>query len=284
MKVGIQLYSVRDHMAQDPVDTIRKVVKTGYRYLEVANHHADKDTGVGFGVPAAEIKKLLTDLDAQVFSAHVYPLTEETIQPVLDYHREIGTKYIVVPIAFFSTRDDVLKLAEHLNKIGERCREAGMELLFHNHFHEFQILEGDEAYSLLMARTDPELVKIELDTYWAMRGGMDPVAVMKQYGRRVRLIHQKDYPKGKDDQINVLKGLEHTQITRDVFVGVIAPDTFTEIGTGIMDIQSIINVGNTVCHSDTIVLEQDRTAHDELESIAISMEHFRKFKGLDWGK
>lgn len=284
MKVGIQLYSVRNHMAKDPVDTIRKVAEAGYRYIEVANHSADTDAGVGFGITAAETKKLLAETNAQVFSAHIFPLNPDDMTKILEFHQAIGTKYIVQPMDFYRNRDEVMHKADTLNKVGERCKAYGMQLLYHNHFHEFQHFGDDTIYELLMNHTDPELVKIELDTYWTLRGQQNPVELLKKYGKRVRLVHQKDFTKGFEGQLDLLKSVEAKgdYVDMERFNLEIDTKTFTEIGTGIIDVQAIIDTANEVCGSEYIVLEQDFSQHDELESIKISMDSFRKFNGVEW--
>jgi sugar phosphate isomerase/epimerase len=284
MKVGIQLYSVRNHMAKEPVATVKKVAQEGYRYLETANHNADKDHGVGFGVGAKEMKEILAEAGATVVSAHIFPLSGDVLKPVLEYYAQLKTPYIVMPMDFYFSRDETLRHAEELNRIGKTCAEAGMTLLYHNHFHEFQIFDGSTVIDLLLEHTDPKLVKIELDTYWAMRGGQDPAALLKKWGERVRLIHQKDYPAEYRDQINLVDKVnrEKPKVDMEYFVSQVSENTFTEIGTGIMEIQSIIDAGNEFCKADYIILEQDHTAHDEFESIRISMESFKKFKGIEW--
>jgi sugar phosphate isomerase/epimerase len=284
MKVGIQLFSVRAHMAQDPIATIKAVVKEGYRHLEVANHAADKDPGVGFGVSAKEIKQVLDGEGAQVFSAHIFPMDTNALKPVLEYHSQIGTKYVAMPMDFYLNRDDTLRKAEALNIAGASCAEAGMTLLYHNHFHEFQLFNGTSVYDLLLQHTDPGLVKVELDTYWALRGGYDPIAFLKKYGERVRLIHQKDYPAQYKDELNLIDKVNRggLKVDMEYFRSVVSAKTFTEIGTGIMDIQGIIDVGNGSCKSDYIVLEQDHSLHDEIESIRISMKSFKRFSGIEW--
>ncbi len=284
MKVGIQLYSVRNHMAQDPIATIRDVAAAGYRYIEPANHNADKDAGVGFGITAKQTKDLLQEVNAQIFSAHIFPLDPPNMDPILEFHQEIGTKYFVQPMDFYRDKDETLRKADMLNKVGERCHEYGMQLLYHNHFHEFQHFGDETAYEILMNNTDPALVGIELDTYWVSRAGLDPVAVLKEYGKRVRLVHQKDFTKGYEATQNLLPQFDetHTYIDMEAFNSVVKPETFTEIGCGILNIQDIIDTANEVCGSEYIVLEQDYSTHDELESIRISMDSFKRFKGTEW--
>jgi sugar phosphate isomerase/epimerase len=284
MKVGIQLYSVRNHMAQNPVAAVKTVVQEGYRYLETANHAADKDPGVGFGVSAKEMKEILDGEGAQVVSAHIFPMTDNILGPVLEYYRQLGTKYLVVPMGFYPNRDAALRMAEDLNRIGKTCAEAEMSLLYHNHFQEFQIFDGSTVFDMILGHTDSNLVKLELDTYWAMRGGQDPAALLRKWGERVRLIHQKDYPAEYKDRINLIDKVnrEHLTVDMSYFMGLDIEKTFTEIGTGMMDIQGIIDVGNGYCKADYIVLEQDRSSHDEFESIRISMENFKRFTGIEW--
>lgn len=284
MKVGIQLYSVRNHMAQNPIRTIRHVAEAGYRYIEVANHQADKDSGVGFGVGAKEIKKALEGTGAQIVSAHIFPLTLKTIKPVLDYFAELGASYLVAPMDFFKDKAEVLAKSETYNEMAKLCAGAGLRFLYHNHFHEFQIFEGTTAFQLIMEHTDPALVGVELDTYWAARGGQDPAALLAKHGERMRLIHQKDFPAAEQAKLNLIDVVNKDAITVDMayFNSVVAPETFTEIGLGILPIQEIIDTGNRICKADYIILEQDFSRHDEYDSIRISMESFKKFTGIEW--
>jgi sugar phosphate isomerase/epimerase len=284
MKVGIQLYSVKNHMREDPIGTIQLVAKAGYRYLEIANHNAAEDHGVGFGVSAQEIKKVLDDTGARIVSGHIFPNSVEIMKPVLEYFNTLGTAYLAVPMGFFKSKDDTLRQAGGFNEVGRLCAQAGITLLYHNHFHEFQLFDGETVFELIMKNTDPALVKAELDTYWAVRGGQDAVKLLEKYGGRIRLIHQKDFPAEFKGEINLIDPVNKGGLTVDMnyFMGIVKPETFTEIGTGILPIQEIINAGNAVCKSDYIILEQDASKHDELESIRISMENFKKFSGIEW--
>jgi sugar phosphate isomerase/epimerase len=275
-------------MEKDPIGTIRYVAEAGYRYIEVANHNADKDSGVGFGAGAKEIKKILEDTGARIISAHISPFNTEIIKPVLEYFAELESAYIVVPMDFFRDKADVFARCEVYNKLAGLCTRAGMKFLYHNHFHEFQIFDdkttGKTTFDLIMENTDPALVGVELDTYWAARGGQDPVRLLAKYGERVRLIHQKDFPATWRDKINLIDPVNTNSITVDMryFMGVVSPEAFTEIGAGILPIQEIINTGNQDCKTDYIVLEQDFSQHDEYESIGISMENLKTFTGIEW--
>jgi sugar phosphate isomerase/epimerase len=284
MKAAIQLYSVRQNMSKDPLSTVRKVVETGYRYLEAANHASDQDPGVGFAAPASKMKEILEDLGAKVIGAHVMPLTPQGLPSVLEYHHQIGTKYIVCPIAFYRNLDEVKAAAEPLNRMGEMCSAAGMRMLYHNHYHEFQHFGDQTVFDTLAEYLEPELVNFEIDTYWTMRAGQDPTALLKRLGRRVCLIHQKDFTKGYESEINLLASAEESgdYIDFERFGRDMREVTFAEIGAGIMDIQSIIQTGNEVCEAEYIVLEQDYSQLGEFESIKISRDNLKKYSGVQW--
>ena len=283
MKVGIQLFSVFSYMQKDPLAAIRQVANMGYRYLEGVNHTADKDYGAGFGLKAEDLQAVLNDTGSKMVSCHLMPIALENIDAMIDYQKKIGAKYIVDPAAFFTTRDEVLQKAELCNKIGEKCKAAGLQFLYHNHFHEFHHLGDDTIMELLMNNTDPELVGLELDTYWVMRGGVDPIDLMKQYGTRIKLIHQKDYPKGHDDQINFLATLEKANAPLNMNSFMEYNDQlFTEIGSGIMPVQKLIDAANEHCHSEYILLEQDYTTMDAMDSVKKSMDQFKSFTGIEW--
>ena len=282
MKVGIQLYSVRDEMAKDPINAIRTVAGLGYKNLEFASSKADTDPGVGFGVDADTMNALLAETGAKLISGHVRPINEDTIDALIEYHKKVGTKYIGQSSDFYKSYEHLLERCEYYNWVGKKLAENGMQFLVHNHYHEFQKINGREVLYHIMDNTDPNYVSFELDTFWAMRGGMDPIEVMKTLGSRLKLVHQKDFSKTSTTPINLwtIKDPE-VLISQETFGGAAQPTDFCEIGTGIMDIQSIIDAANEL-GAEYIVLEQDVTQLTQLESVEISMNAFKKFEGLDW--
>lgn len=306
MKVGIQLYSVRKNMQQDPASTIRKVVEMGYKYLETANHYVDQDPVIGYGLTAAEVNEVLNSCQGQIVSGHISPLDpgdRSATEKILEQQQALGLQYLATNPHDFSSRESVLQIADFLNKLGEMCKQYGIQLLYHNHFAEFRKFGQQSAYEILMQETDPQLLKIQLDTYWAMRGGEDPIALLKQYKSRVKVIHQKDYPKGKDESLNMLVAYEKNlqEVSRlakqddthwtarqkdekalEILLAHLDTSTFVEIGTGIMDIQQIISTAQEHCGCEYIILEQDFTQMDEFDSIQLSMDHFKKYDHIEW--
>ena len=284
LKVGIQLYSVRNSLKQDPGGTLEALAEAGYRYLEAANHNAAEDPGVGFGLSAKEMKARLDDLGLSIIGSHIFPWKPESLDPVLDYHQEIGNTRIGCAMEFFpyNDLDHLRRLCDAFNRAGELCKERGMQFYYHNHYHEFQKFGGKTVYELLAEYTEADLVFLELDTYWAARAGVNPIDIIEKYQDRLILLHQKDFPEGASDPLNLFDGIVDPErnIDFEVFAGARNPKSFTEIGTGVLPIQDYIDAANKAPQVEYIILEQDHTRLDELESVRVSMEAFKRFSGI----
>lgn len=283
LKVGIQLYSVRTEMEKDPIEAIRQVASIGYKNLEVANARADADPGVGFDVPADKLREILSGFGAHVVNGHIRPLDDTTAPAILAYHESIGSKYIGQSADFFTGYDQLMERCEYYNHMGALCAGHGMKFVYHNHYHEFQTIGGKRVLDLILENTDPETVCFEIDTFWVMRGGEDPVEVMKTVGSRLKFVHQKDFSKTSKTPVNLFESLRSKTelITRDTFGGAAQPEDFCEVGTGTMEIQNIIDTANDL-GAEYIILEQDHTRLNPMESIQISMDSFRKYSGILW--
>ena len=283
LKVGIQLYSIKNAMAKDPIAAIGEVARIGYKYIETANHRTDQDCGCGFGVEAEHLKEQLAPYGSQVISGHIFPMNMDTIDAIIAYYSVLGAKYLVNPMNVFKDRDEVLRACDNYNLVGKRIAQAGMRFCYHNHFHEFQRFGNQNVMELIMANTDPAYVSIQLDTYWALRGGCDPVSFIQAHADRVCVLHQKDLAQDYDQPLNHLEKCADRYITHEVFRDTVGDrHAIVEIGTGCMDIQQIIDAANATGKIEYIILEQDQTQLDEMESIRLSMACFRKFSGIDW--
>lgn len=280
-KIGLQLYSVREVLKADPYGTLAKVAEAGFKYIEAANHNAATDDGVGFGVPAVQMKKSMEALGLSIVGCHINPLNLDRLPAILDYHQTLGNKQIGCDIEFYPYHDleYVLRRCELFNKVGEMCKAYGMRYYYHNHYQEFQKIGDQTIYDIIMANTDPSLVFIEMDTYWMTRGGQDPLQMMEKYKDRLVLLHQKDFPRNAPQPIVMFDGVVdlNQEITDAVFTETKDPLCFTEIGTGILPIQDILDAAETAPHLEYILLEQDHTQLEEIESIQTSMQAFRKF-------
>lgn len=270
-------------MKENPLATIGKVAEAGYKYLEVANHKALEDDGVGFGVSPEELNTLMEKSGSKIVSAHIFPFNDENYKRVVEYNQKIGNHVLVYPMETFKDYDDVMQKVEMYEKMGKIAAEEGMTFLYHNHYQEFQKFNGKTVMDHIVDNTDPDHVNLELDTFWTLRGGYDPVEAMEHFGTRIKMLHQKDFSKDTATPVNMFDVVgENTYITREVFNQFKCNDDFTEIGYGRMDIQNIIDKALELGSIDYIVLEQDATKLDELESIKRSMEGFHKFRGIIW--
>ncbi|KIL42498.1 hypothetical protein SD70_00995 [Gordoniibacillus kamchatkensis] len=286
LKVGIQLYSVRQAMKADPYGALAKIAEAGYKFVEAANHNADTDDGFGFGVPANKMKEVLDNLGISIVGSHINPLKLDRLPAILDYHQALGNKQIGCDIEFYpyNDLDYVLRRCDLFNKVGEMCKERGMRYYYHNHYQEFQKIGNKTIYEIIMENTDPSLVFIELDTYWIIRGGQNPLHLIEKYRERLVLLHQKDFPQHAPQPIVMYDGVvdPNRDITDSIFTMTKNPLCFTEIGTGILPIQSIIDAAGAAPNLEYILLEQDHSQLDEIESIKTSMNAFHKFSNIEF--
>jgi sugar phosphate isomerase/epimerase len=235
--IAVQPYTVREALGRDYVGTLEKIAAIGYRGIELGPPPAGLMT-------AQEQKSLLDRLGLQVIGTHAsFDNLDVDFEPLFDYLDLTGGRYVTVSMKFES-RDDVLRKAERMSRIGERCRARGATFLYHNHDWEFQRYGGDYALDLILAETDPSLVKLELDTYWVRKGGEDPVAYLGKLADRCPLLHIKDMEAGEEQ-------------------------FFAEIGEGILDFPAIAEAAERI-GTEWLVVEQDLCRRDPLESLAIS--------------
>jgi sugar phosphate isomerase/epimerase len=276
--IGLQLFSVREHLDADPWGTLAAVADAGFTRFEAANHRAREDPGVGFGVGASELRARLSDLGLSIVGCHINPLDVDILPPVLDYQAELGNPRIGCDIEFYRVgdRDDVLRRAERMNQVGEMARARGMQFCYHNHFQEFQRIGDQLVYEILLENTDPELVTLEMDTYWMQRGGQDPVAWIRRCADRVALLHQKDFPADAPQPLNLFDGVVGAEenIDMELFEQRQDPRCFTEIGHGVLPIQEIVDAAAQAARLEAILLEQDHSQLDEIDSIRASRRAF----------
>ncbi|MCX6216188.1 sugar phosphate isomerase/epimerase [Spirosoma sp.] len=259
-KVGLQLYTLRDLMAKDPEGTLRKVAQLGYKEVEPFGY----SDGKFFGKTPKEFAALIKELGMTAPSGHyttgkTMPKMKGTLtndwKRAVDDAAAIGQKYMVCAYLFPEERtklDDYKAFTDLFNKSAEVVKAAGMQFCYHNHDFEFMALSGKIPYDVLTSGTDKNLVKLELDLYWATRAGQDPVALFKKHPGRFPLWHVKD--------------MEKT-----------AEKAFAPVGTGSIDFQRIFDAKKTAGMTHYFV-EQDVCKLPPLESIAISIKNIDKLK------
>jgi len=187
--LGVQLYTVRDEMKRDVAATLARVARIGYKEVEFAGY---------FDHSPADIRALLVANGLTAPSSHI-PLAMLSSDPagVAAAAKVIGHEYVVVPWLDPSARGDWHGLAKQLNEIGGEMSRAGLQLAYHNHDFEFaRMADGVLPYDILTGETDPSLVKLEMDLYWATKAGQDPLTWFAKYPGRFPLVHVKDATAG----------------------------------------------------------------------------------------
>lgn len=188
VKIGYQLYSAREDVKKDMAGVLRQLKALGYDGVEFAGF---------FGKPAEEIRSLLDEAGLEAVSSHV-PLAdiEKDMFGVIAYHQAIGCKYIAVPYLDNEHRPGAPAFAGVIRLIarfGALCREAGIQLLYHNHDFEFVQVSGQYGLDFLYDAVDERLLKTEVDVCWAKYAGVDPAAYLRKYAGRAPIVHMKDY-------------------------------------------------------------------------------------------
>ena len=184
--IGLQLYTVRGHMENDFEGTIRRVASLGYTEVEFAGYF-DRDP--------ADIRALLNEVGLVAPAAHVpIEVLRDDLAGVLESASALGHGYIVCPWLAPEERslEHYRQHAALFNEVGAAAREAGVQFAYHNHEFEFEDTDGVIPYDLLLAETDPDLVKMELDLYWIRVGGKDTLAYFALHPGRFPLCHVKD--------------------------------------------------------------------------------------------
>lgn len=194
--IGLQLYSLRDTITKDPKGVLQKVASFGYKELETFGY----GDGKIFGMPFAEFGSFVKDLGMKVVSGH-YGLDivkGDAWEKAVTDAKAIGQEYLVVPWLQESERksiDDYKRVCETLNKASEVVKKNGLKFGYHNHAFEFQQLEGQVPFDVMLAELDPKKVGMEMDIYWVVNAGYDPIKYFEKYPGRFDQWHVKDMDK-----------------------------------------------------------------------------------------
>src|ERR1700744_6228711 len=253
--VGLQLYTIREQIAKDVPGVLAKVAQAGYTNVE-PNGYTRKDKF--WGMDAKAFKAML-DANNLITTSGLYGIDIggekdlDDLKHFADVANILGEKYVVIPWIFEEyrkTADDYKILADKMNKAGEVTKAMGVHLGYHNHNFEFIDMGGGQnGYELLLNNTDPALVKMEMDVYWIVRGGADPVELFKQHPGRFSLLHVKDMDK------------TNRELT-------------TEVGSGTIDFKNIFAHAK-LAGVDYAFVEQESFAMNWNQSIKISADYLK---------
>jgi sugar phosphate isomerase/epimerase len=249
MNVGIQLYTLRDAMNEDPISTLKKVSEIGYNQIELAGY----ESGKFYGMDPKEFKALADSLGLKTLSTHIPLVALRTeLEMVLNACDLAEIEYIVLPWLNTNERESIdqyLTLIDDMNAIGEKCAKAGFKFVYHNHDFEFLTIDGQVPMELILTKTNPDFVNLELDLFWATKAGFDPVELFQKYPGRFPLWHVKD--------------MDATEERK-----------FTEVGNGVIDFKRIFDAKET-SGMKYFFVEQDVSVNP-LKSIEISYPNVQK--------
>lgn len=240
--IALQPYTIREELTKDFLGSFTKVAEIGYSAVEVGMPPA--------GITVAEMKAHFEQIKLNVISCHssLAQLTDD-LDTAINFMQQLGGSYIVLSHRF-DTKQEVLDTAKRFNEIGKKCKDRGIQFLYHNHDWEFVRFDGEYALDLLLRETDPEYVKLELDVYWVKKGGADPTSYLRKLHDRCPLLHVKDMEPGEEQ-------------------------FFAEVGEGILDFDAILQAAAEV-GTEWLIVEQDLCRTPVFECIATSYRNLVK--------
>jgi len=247
---GLQLYTLRDLLPDDPKGILKQVSEMGYQQLE----GYEGNMGMFWGMGHTDFKAYMDDLGMNFVASHCN--INENFEEKAAQAAEIGMQYLICPwIGPQETLDDWKKVCDQFNACGEICQQNGIRFAYHNHAYSFVELEGVMPQDYMMENTDPELVDYELDIYWVITGQADPIAYFEKYPNRFRLCHVKDRMKNAEPDER---------------------EASCDLGTGSIDYPHILKVAADN-GMEYYILEQERYDNSTpLESAKVGAEYLRK--------
>ncbi|GAB5560741.1 MAG: sugar phosphate isomerase/epimerase [Synoicihabitans sp.] len=236
-RVSLQLWSLRDDVAQDFASTVKAVGDIGFAGVETA----------GFGnLEAAEAAAAIKDNGLVVSGMHVgIQRLRGEFNAVIDEALLCETRDIICPfwpVDHFRSAEACRTIARELDEIGAKLKGMGFRFHYHNHAHEIALHDGRPAIDWMLDNSHPANVSFEADVYWVNVGGLDPAQVIREQGRRIQLLHIKDE---------------------------------AEIGSGPVDFESVFQAADSIGAVEWYVIEVEKYNHPPLESVRQSFDKMR---------
>ncbi len=186
--VGVQLYMLRQAMRADPERTLARIAELGYTEIEWWGN---------WGRTPQQLRATLDASGLRAPAAHIDPrdLQPDRLDALLDAAAAMGHATVIVAWMAPAQRDSAeawQRTAALLSHAGHEAAKRGMRTGYHNHDFEFQRFGGRVGLEILMTETDPAVVDIELDCFWAFKAGHDPIALLERHRDRITMLHLKD--------------------------------------------------------------------------------------------
>src|SRR5664279_505889 len=246
--VGIEMYSVRDALKNDPQGTVRAIAGMGYQGLEFYAPYFEWTPA-----QAKEMKKLLDDLGIRCFSTHNDEsyLNKENIHRAAELNLILGSKYVVMASSEPKPGLDGWKaVAEELNTAANKLESSGLNAGYHNHQLEFTPVNGVRPIEVLAKNTKPSIM-LQLDVGTCMEAGSDPVMWIRTNPGRIRSLHCKEWSPEAGKGYTVL------------------------LGEGVADWKAIFAAAESVGGAEYYLIEQEGSRYSELETAKKCLETYR---------
>ncbi|KAF2331550.1 MAG: sugar phosphate isomerase/epimerase [Flavobacterium nitrogenifigens] len=256
-EIGLQLYTLRDELPKDVKGTLEKVAKAGYTTVETYGFSI-KDQF--WGLTPQELKKILDDNGLKAVSGHynlgsfLYDGNTTELVASIEAAKILKSEFLTIPWVdepFRRNIEDYKKIASRVNEAAKMCKKAGLKLAYHNHDFEFKKHDGVTGYEILLKETDKDLVYFELDLYWVIHSGNDPLKLFKENPGRFKMWHVKDKDK-KNNDLN------------------------TEVGSGIIDFKPFFVAAKQSGMVHFFVEQENNFASNSFESIKMSYDFISK--------
>ncbi|GAA3772235.1 sugar phosphate isomerase/epimerase [Flavobacterium ginsengiterrae] len=256
-EIGLQLYTLREELPKNVKQTLEKVAASGYTAVETYGFSI-KDQF--WGLSPKDLKKILDDNNLKAVSGHynlgsyLYDGNTSELIAAIEAAKILKSEFLTVPWIdepFRKNIDDYKKIALRLNQAAKMCADAGLKLAYHNHDFEFQKYNGITGYEILLKETDKNLVYFELDLYWVVRSGNDPLQLFKENSGRFKMWHVKDMDK-KNQALN------------------------TEVGSGLIDFKPFFKEAKQSGMVHFFVEQENNFARDSFQSIKTSCDFISK--------
>lgn len=275
--IGLQVWSVAKSMQSDLEGTLKLLSQIGYKEIELYGPYpfsSAKDQAswnaitpmLGFtqsgyyGRTAKEFKKILDDKGLRTPAMHVgLDTLRNKMGETAEAAHILGQQYAgiaAIPEEERRTLDDYKRIADDFNAIGEKAKANGIRFYYHNHGYGLTAMEGKVPFDLILERTDPSLVFLEMDLFWTVAGGADPVKYLDANKGRYKLMHVKDMKQKvrfAGDGGNPAQWIE-------LFPNI------TDAGSGILDLKTILS------HAKKSGLEHFLVENDVITDVKASLE------------
>jgi sugar phosphate isomerase/epimerase len=244
--LGLQLYSVRAECKKDLPGTIKTVADIGYQGVEFAGY---------YDYSGKDLRKLLDDNGLKCCGTHAQldTLLGDNLPKTIEFNKIIGNKYLIVPWLDpkkYNSVEGWKKAADMFNELAEKVEPHNMQVGYHNHWHEFETIDGQVPWDIFFGNTRKDVI-MQFDTGNAMRGGGNAIPYLKRYPGRAVTVHLKEYSATNKKAI---------------------------LGEGDIPWEELLTLCETIGGTKWYIIEEEKDVYPPLEGVELCYKNFRKLR------